>query len=340
MVVVVEFVVDFKICNVVCAVVLVDGVHDPSFDTVYKSVGTYIVFAFEVAVLEEVLNDFTVFNSPFGLVSVVRSTESSHLYAVAVSENSLVGCYGETVCVEFAVLVVEFLFTAVGSCRGVGDADLRCTVVESHFFSFYESFECGSFGCNGVGVECRHRVGDFYAAFHRVAVFAGSEAVGEGVAELVFSASGVDCAGFEVFGFKFVAITGKIDVGAEVAATQDYLTESFRQGAQQCDADFTVLFGIEDFRIYREACSCRYFDLVGRDEVCNVDFDSFAVAGTFDSHCVPVGGNNGGYGSISACCIVGEVLYLCTALVETYLLVEDARCSCEGHFVEVCRLRA
>ncbi len=188
MVEVVESVVDFKVCNVVCAVVSVDGIHDPSFDAVYKVVGTYVVFAFEISVLEEVFNDFTVFDSPFGLVTVVRSTESSHLYAVAISENSLVGSYGETVCVEFAVLVVEFLFTAVGSCRGVRDADLRCTVVESHIVSLYERFECGSFACNGVGIECRHRVGELHAEFHRVAVFAGSEAVGESVAELVFSA--------------------------------------------------------------------------------------------------------------------------------------------------------
>ncbi len=188
MVEVVEFVIDFEVCNFVCAVVSVDWIEDPSFDAVYKAVGTYIVFAFEISVLEEVFNYFTVFDSPFGLFSVVRSTESSYLYAVAVSKNSLVGCYGETVCVEFAVLVVEFLFTAVGSCRGVGDADLRCTVVESHFFSFYESFECGSFGCNGVGVECRHRVVELHTEFHRIAVFTGIETVGESVAELVFSA--------------------------------------------------------------------------------------------------------------------------------------------------------
>ena len=75
MVVMVECVVNLKRNNIVCAVITVDRINNPSLHLVEQTVFTVIVFSLEICVLQEVLAYLAVGYCPSGLVAIVFSTQ-------------------------------------------------------------------------------------------------------------------------------------------------------------------------------------------------------------------------------------------------------------------------
>ncbi len=223
MVVVVEVVVNLLVDYGVLAVVLVDGVYYPALDTVDLIVGGALVpLALEAGVLEQILDHVAILDSPLGLVAVVGGAQVGHEETVAVYIHAAVGGHGIAVGVVLAVGVVEYLLAAVARGGGVFDVDFRLTVVQTDGVGLHIGLEGSAVFGHGICVEGRCILLGLHTELHGVAVLAGGEAVGCGGGKAVAGAckGGI---GLDVLTLQVVGIAGDIDVGAGVAAAQDYL---------------------------------------------------------------------------------------------------------------------